>query len=29
MRFGDFDNDGDIDILIVNLSEAPSLLRTM
>jgi len=25
--FGDFDNDGDIDILIVNLSEAPSLLR--
>jgi hypothetical protein len=25
--FGDFDNDGDIDILIVNLSEVPSLLR--
>ena len=25
--FGDFDNDGDIDILIVNLNEAPSLLR--
>jgi enediyne biosynthesis protein E4 len=25
--FGDFDNDGDIDILIVNLSEPPSLLR--
>ena len=25
--FGDFDNDGDLDILIVNLSEAPSLLR--
>ena len=25
--FGDFDNDGDIDILIVNLGEAPSLLR--
>jgi len=25
--FGDFDNDGDIDVLIVNLSEAPSLLR--
>ena len=26
--FGDFDNDGDIDILIVNLNEPPSLLRT-
>ena len=25
--FGDFDNDGDIDILIVNQNEAPSLLR--
>jgi len=25
--FGDFDNDGDLDILIVNLNEAPSLLR--
>ncbi len=25
--FGDFDNDGDLDILIVNLGEAPSLLR--
>ncbi|MGA2811310.1 MAG: CRTAC1 family protein [Candidatus Acidiferrum sp.] len=25
--FGDFDNDGDTDILIVNLNEAPSLLR--
>jgi len=25
--FGDFDNDGDIDILIVNLNEKPSLLR--
>jgi enediyne biosynthesis protein E4 len=25
--FGDFDNDGDMDILIVNLNEAPSLLR--
>lgn len=25
--FGDFDNDGDIDILIVNLHEPPSLLR--
>jgi len=25
--FGDFDNDGDVDILIVNLGEPPSLLR--
>jgi hypothetical protein len=25
--FGDFDNDGDIDVLVVNLNEAPSLLR--
>lgn len=25
--FGDFDNDGDIDILIVNLNQPPSLLR--
>ncbi len=25
--FGDFDNDGDIDILVVNLNETPSLLR--
>jgi hypothetical protein len=25
--FGDFDNDGDIDVLIVNTNEAPSLLR--
>ncbi len=25
--FGDFDNDGDIDVLILNLHEAPSLLR--
>jgi enediyne biosynthesis protein E4 len=25
--FGDFDNDGDIDVLIVNLDEPPSLLR--
>jgi hypothetical protein len=25
--FGDFDNDGDLDVLIVNLNEPPSLLR--
>jgi hypothetical protein len=25
--FGDFDNDGDVDILIVNLNDPPSLLR--
>jgi hypothetical protein len=25
--FGDFDNDGDIDMLILNLNENPSLLR--
>src|ERR1700675_424931 len=25
--FGDFDNDGDIDMLIINLNENPSLLR--
>lgn len=25
--FGDFDNDGDIDMLIVNMNEPPSLLR--
>jgi hypothetical protein len=25
--FGDFDNDGDIDILIINMHEPPSLLR--
>jgi hypothetical protein len=25
--FGDFDNDGDVDILIVNLNEPPTLLR--
>lgn len=25
--FGDFDNDGDIDVLIMNMHEAPSLLR--
>jgi hypothetical protein len=27
MAVGDFDNDGDLDILIVNLNEPPSLLR--
>jgi enediyne biosynthesis protein E4 len=27
MAFGDFDNDGDIDILIMNINEPPSLLR--
>ena len=25
--FGDFDNDGDVDILIINVNEPPSLLR--
>ena len=25
--FGDFDNDGDVDMLIINLNEPPSLLR--
>jgi len=25
--FGDFDNDGDIDVLIMNMGEAPTLLR--
>ncbi len=25
--FGDFDNDGDMDVLIINLNEPPSLLR--
>ena len=25
--FGDFDNDGDMDVLIVNMNEPPSLLR--
>jgi hypothetical protein len=25
--FGDFDNDGDIDVLILNMNDAPSLLR--
>ena len=27
VAFGDFDNDGDIDILIMNQNEPPSLLR--
>ena len=27
VAFGDFDNDGDLDILIMNRNEAPSLLR--
>jgi hypothetical protein len=27
MAFGDFDNDGDLDILIMNMNEPPSLLR--
>jgi hypothetical protein len=25
--FGDYDNDGDIDVLVLNLSDPPSLLR--
>ena len=25
--FGDFDNDGDVDVAIINMNEAPSLLR--
>ena len=25
--FGDFDNDGDIDVLVINLNERPSLYR--
>jgi hypothetical protein len=25
--FGDFDNDGDLDVLIMNMGDAPSLLR--
>jgi hypothetical protein len=27
LAFGDFDNDGDIDVLIMNMNEPPSLLR--
>lgn len=27
VAFGDFDNDGDVDVLIVNLNEPPTLLR--
>lgn len=27
VAFGDFDNDGDVDILIMNINEPPSLLR--
>ena len=27
VAFGDFDNDGDVDILVVNMNEPPSLLR--
>ncbi|HEV3486940.1 MAG TPA: CRTAC1 family protein, partial [Vicinamibacterales bacterium] len=25
--FGDYDNDGDVDVLVMNMSEPPSLLR--
>jgi enediyne biosynthesis protein E4 len=27
VAFGDFDNDGDVDILVINMNEPPSLLR--
>ena len=27
VAFGDFDNDGDVDILVLNMNEVPSLLR--
>ncbi len=27
VAFGDFDNDGDLDLLVMNVNEAPSLLR--
>src|SRR5258705_12746898 len=27
--FGDFDNDGDIDVAIINMNEPPSLLRNV
>jgi enediyne biosynthesis protein E4 len=27
MAFGDFDNDGDVDVLIMNVNELPTLLR--
>lgn len=27
LAFGDFDNDGDLDLLIINMNEPPSLLR--
>jgi hypothetical protein len=26
--FGDFDNDGDVDVVVINMNESPSLLRT-
>ena len=25
--FGDFDNDGDVDVAVINMNEPPSLLR--
>jgi hypothetical protein len=27
VAFGDFDNDGDVDVLVMNMNEPPSLLR--